>query len=204
MRQKRFVTRRLGVMPVVMFAMLFASALVLAQQFSGPGSSKKVDHVDAYHGTKVADPYRWLEDDSAPTAAWVAAQNKITFGYLEKIPFRAPLKARLEKLFDYPKYSAPCRRATTSSSRATTVFRIRAVLYVQKGLEGKPDVLIDPNEWSKDGTSRLTTFSLSREGRTGGVWRVEGGSDWQEYRVLESPEEAAGGWLEWVKVSGAA
>ncbi|MCA1604395.1 MAG: S9 family peptidase, partial [Acidobacteria bacterium] len=74
-------------------------------------ATKKIDHTDTYFGVKVADPYRWLEDDNSPeTARWVAEQNKVTFAYLEKIPYRAKLKQRLEKLFNYPKYSAPSRR----------------------------------------------------------------------------------------------
>ena len=86
------------------------SAVALAQKLQYP-KTNKVDHVDTYHGTKVPDPYRWLEDDnSAETAAWVEAQNKVTFGYLEKIPYRAQIKQRLEQLFNYPKIGAPFRK----------------------------------------------------------------------------------------------
>ena len=122
MTQKRFVTRLLGATCVA----LFASAMVLAQQLQYP-ATKKVDHVDTYHGTKVPDPYRWLEDDNSPeTIAWVEAQNKVTFPYLERIAFRQQLQTRVKALNDYEKYSAPSRKGRTSSSGRTTACRIRA------------------------------------------------------------------------------
>src|SRR4029079_12864295 len=92
------------------FAVALAGSTVLAQQFQYP-VTKKVDQVDVYHGTKVADPYRWLEDDMSPqTEAWVEAQNKVTFPYLEAIPFRQQMRARVVDLNEYPKYSSPSRR----------------------------------------------------------------------------------------------
>jgi prolyl oligopeptidase len=205
MRQKRFVTRRLGVMPVVMFAMLFAAALVLAQQFQYP-ATKKVNHVDTYHGTKVPDPYRWLEDDNSPeTKAWVEAQNKVTFPYLERIAFRAQLQTRVKALNDYEKYSAPSRKGPYFFFRKNDGLQNQSVLYIQKGLDGAPEVLIDPNAWSTDGTMRLTVFAPSKDAKYAVYGISRSGSDWQDYKVMElSTKKTLPDTLEWVKVSGVA
>jgi prolyl oligopeptidase len=168
-------------------------------------TTRKVDHVDTYHGVQVPDPYRWLEDDnSAETAAWVKAQNAVTFGYLEKIPYRGKVLDRLTRLYNYPKYSAPTRRGEHYFFTKNDGLQNQSVHYVQKGLDGTPDVLIDPNTLSPDGTTRLAQFSLSKDGRYAVVGLSKGGSDWQDYRVMEIatrkmlPDE-----LKWVKVSGA-
>ncbi len=168
--------------------------------------TKRIDHVDNYHGTTVADPYRWLEEDNSPErAAWVEAQNKVTFGYLERIPFRGQLAARLEKLFNYPKYSAPARRGEYFFFTKNDGLQNQSVWYVQKGLDGPPEVLIDPNKFSADGTSRLGTFSLSKEGKKAVYGISKGGSDWQEYFVLDiSAKKTQSDKLEWVKVSSVA
>jgi len=168
--------------------------------------TKKIEHVDNYHGTIVADPYRWLEEDNSPEReAWVEAQNKVTFGYLEKIPFRGQLAARLEKLFNYPKYSAPARRGEYFFFTKNDGLQNQSVWYVQKGLDGTPEVLIDPNKFSADGTSRLGTFSLSKDGKMAVYGISKGGSDWQEYFVMDvSAKKTQSDKLEWVKVSSAA
>ncbi len=165
--------------------------------------TKKVEHVDHYHGTTVADPYRWLEEDNSPErAAWVEAQNKVTFSYLEKIPFRGQLAARLEKLFNYPKYSAPTRRGEYFFFTKNDGLQNQSVWYVQKGLDGTPEVLIDPNKFSPDGTSRLGTFSLSKDGKVAVYGISKGGSDWQEYFALDvAARKTQSDKLEWVKVS---
>ncbi|GAB3757516.1 prolyl oligopeptidase family serine peptidase [Spirosoma pomorum] len=168
--------------------------------------ARKTDQVDTYHGTKVADPYRWLEDDrSAETAGWVTAENKVTFGYLDKIPYRKQLQQRLEEVYNYPKYSAPFRRGEWFYFYKNDGLQNQAVLYRQKELDGKPEVVIDPNKLSTDGTTRLGAFSLSKDGKHAVVGLSKGGSDWQEYQIMELatkkylPEK-----IEWVKVSGAA
>jgi len=166
--------------------------------------TRKVDHVDTYHGVRVPDPYRWLEDDnSAETAAWVEAQNKVTFGYLERIPT-----------------ARPSRRASSSSSttlNTAPVAQGRALLLQQErrpaeperpvhpeGPEGTPEVLIDPNTWSADGTTRLGAFSLSKDGKYAVVGISRAGSDWQEYGVMEvATKRMLPDKLEWIKVSGA-
>ncbi len=168
--------------------------------------TKKIEHVDTYHGEPVADPYRWLEDEnSAETAAWVEAQNQVTFAYLEKIPFRGQLVTRLEKLFNYPKYSSPSRRGEYFFFSKNDGLQNQSVLYIQKGLNGTPEVLIDPNKFSEDGTSRLGAFSLSKDGKTAVYGISKGGSDWQEYFVMNVPTKTTqSDKLEWVKVSGVA
>src|SRR5258707_14855545 len=128
--------------------------------------TKKVDTVDDYFGTKVADPYRWLEDDNAPeVAAWVAAENKVTFDYLDKITYRPQLKERLTKLLNYPKYGSPARRGEWFFFSKNDGLQNQSVQYIQKGLDGTPEVLLDPNKFSTDGTSQLGGFSLSQIGK---------------------------------------
>lgn len=168
--------------------------------------TRTVDHVDTYHGVAVPDPYRWLEDDrSAETAAWVEAQNAVTFAHLETIPFRARLTDRLEQLFDYPKFSEPFRRGPTYFFAKNDGLQNQAVIYRQTGLDGAPEVLLDPNTLSPDGTTKLAVFSVSRDGALAIYGLSEGGSDWIEYRVLEvATGQPRADVVEWVKVSGAA
>ena len=169
-------------------------------------TTKKVDHVDTYHGVAVPDPYRWLEDDtSAETAAWVEAQNAVTFAHLETIPFRAALTARLEQLFDYPKYGEPFRRGGTYFFTKNDGLQNQAVIYRQQGLDGTPEVLLDPNTLSPDGTTKLGIFSLSRDGRHAVYGLSVGGSDWNTYKVLDvTTKQPLADTVAWVKVSGAA
>jgi len=162
-----------------------------------------VDQVDHYFGTAVADPYRWLEDDhSDETAAWVTAQNEVTFGYLEKIPYRAALKTRLQELYDYPRYSAPYRRGDRFFFFKNDGLQDQSVVYVQEGLDGEPEVLLDPNTFSEDKTVVLTAFAPSRDGKYAVYALSEGSSDWQTYRVLNiDTRETLPDVIEWVKVS---
>ncbi|HEX9137431.1 MAG TPA: S9 family peptidase, partial [Nitrospirota bacterium] len=137
----------------------------IAEKLNYP-ATRKVEQVDTYFGVKVADPYRWLEDDNSPeTAQWVQAENRITFGYLERIPFRMKVKERLEKLYNYPKYTAPFRRGEYYFYFKNDGLQNQNVLYVQKGLEGKAEVFLDPNKFSEDGTARLGAFSVSKDAR---------------------------------------
>ncbi len=176
----------------------------IAQKLQYP-QTKKVDHTDNYHGTKVADPYRWLENDnSAETAQWVEAENKVTFAYLEKIPYRLRVKERLEQLYNYPKIGAPSRKSEYYFFSKNSGLQNQSVLYIQKGLDGAPEVLIDPNKWSADGTVRLGTFSLSKDARYAVVGVSRSGSDWQEYQVMEiATKKMLPDLIKWVKVSGA-
>src|SRR5882672_6062930 len=105
--------------------------------------TKRVEVVDDYFGTKVPDPYRWLEDDTTPeVAAWVEAENKVTFGYLDKISYRPQLKDRLTKLLNYPKYSAPARRGENFIFSKNDGLQNQFVYYIQKGLDGTPEQLL--------------------------------------------------------------
>ncbi len=191
-----------------MAAITLSLALVLpafAQTMQYP-QTRKIDHTDTYHGTVVADPYRWLEDDNAKdTAAWVEAQNKVTFGYLESIPYRAKLKQRLETLFNYPKISAPFRNGEYYFFTKNDGLQNQSIWFVQKGLNGAPEVLLDPNKFSTDGTSVLGAFALSKDGKYLGYGISKGGSDWLEYHVMEvATRKVLSDTLTWVKVSGLA
>ena len=193
-------------------AVLSATAILVLMNFALPAQplsypkTRQADQVDNYHGVKIADPYRWLEDDhSAETAQWVEAQNKVTFGYLEKIPYRGQMKERLERLFNYPKYSAPFRRGENYIFSKNTGLQNQSVLYIQKGLGGTPEVLLDPNKLSADGTSRLGAFALSRDGRYVAYGVSGGGSDWQEASVMEiATRKQLPDHLKWMKASGLA
>ena len=169
-------------------------------------ATRQVEQTDTYHGQRVADPYRWLEDDnSAETAAWVAAQNRLTDAQLAQIPFREALKARVQKLVDYPRFSAPTRRGELYYFSANTGLQNQNVLYVQKGLAGTPELLLDPNTLSADGTTRLGEFSLQPSGRHAVYGLSIGGSDWQQLRVLDlATRKPLADQIDWVKVSGVA
>lgn len=184
---------------------LLAQSTAIGQKFQYP-QARKTDQVDTYFGVKVADPYRWMEDDnSAETAQWVEAENKVTFGYLEKIPYRQQMKERLENLFNYPKYTAPFHRENTYFFYKNDGLQNQSVLYIQKGLVGTPEVLIDPNKLSADGTSRLGAFSLTHDGKRAVVGISRSGSDWQDYFVMETgTKKYHPDTLQWIKEPGAA
>ncbi|QRR03409.1 prolyl oligopeptidase family serine peptidase [Dyadobacter sandarakinus] len=176
-----------------------------AQEIKYP-QTRKTEQTDDYHGVKVADPYRWLEDDrSEETAAWVKAENEVTFGYLDKISFKAKIFSDLEKAYNYPKYSAPQKKGAYFYFYKNDGLQNQSVLYRQKGLDGKPEVVLDPNKLSADGTTRLTVFSLSKSGDHAVMGFSKGGSDWQEYQVMDMKTlQMLSDKVEWVKVSGAA
>jgi len=166
-------------------------------------TTRKIEQVDDYHGTKVADPYRWLEDDTSPeTAAWVTAQNAITFPYLERIPYRAALLERVMQLNDYERYSAPSRKGPYFFFSKNSGLQNQSVVYIQKGLDGASDVLLDPNAWSADGTVQLSAFAPSKDATYAVYGISKSGSDWQQYKVMElATKRTLDDTLEWVKVS---
>ena len=168
--------------------------------------TRKSGQVDYYHGTEVADPYRWLEDDnSAATQAWVEAQNKVTFNYLDKIPYRPQLKQRLQELYNYPKYGLPTRTGDYYLWSKNDGLQNQSVLYVQKDLDGTPRVLIDPNQLSSDGTIRLMAGEASQDGRYFAYYLSSGGSDWQQAHVLEiETGHVLEDHLKWLKVTALA
>jgi prolyl oligopeptidase len=169
-------------------------------------ATRTIDHVDDYHGTKVPDPYRWLEDEtSAETAAWVEAQNAVTFPYLERIPFRAALLKRVTELNDYERFSAPAQKGRYFFFSKNEGLQNQSVLYVQQGAEGAPEVLIDPNAWSADGTVQLSAFEPSRDAKYAVYGMSQSGSDWQQYKVMElATKRTLPDTVDWVKVSNVA
>ena len=183
----------------------FAACRKSAERLSYP-TTKKVGQVDDYFGTKVADPYRWLEDDNAPDVKeWVQAENAMTFGYLGKIPYREKIKQRLSEIFNYPRYSSPFRAGEYYFFYKNDGLQNQSVCYIQKGLDGTPEVFFDPNALSPDGTVRLGIVSISRDDRYAALSRGEAGSDWSEIRVMEiATKKELPDRVQWVKFSGAA
>ncbi len=171
-------------------------------------TSQKVDQVDDYHGTKVEDPYRWLEDpDSDETKAWVEAQNQVTFEYLNEITVREKIKQRLTQLWDYEKFSIPFKEG----DRALRYFYFKndglqnqSVLYTLISLDAEPKVLLDPNKLSEDGTVALSGVSIREDAKLMAYGLSTSGSDWQEWKVrdIETGEDISDH-LKWIKFSGA-
>jgi prolyl oligopeptidase len=180
------------------------SGLVQAQ-LSYP-ATKKVDQVDDYFGTKVEDPYRWLEDDNAPeTKDWVTAENKVTFDYLDKIPYRGKIKNRLTELYNYERFSIPSKVGEYYIFSKNDGLQNQAVYYRQKGLDGAPEVFIDPNTMSPDGTTSIGLAGTSKDKRYIGYTVSKAGSDWQEILVKDIIEgKDTEDRLKWVKFSGTA
>ena len=148
--------------------------------------TKKVDTIDTYFNTEVKDPYRWLEDDrSAETEAWVKVENKVTFGYLEKIPYRESLKNRLEKLWDYEKLGSPFKEGDYTYFYKNDGLQDQYVVYRQKN-DAEPEVFLDPNTFSDDGTTSLAGLSFTKDGSLAGYLISEGGSDWRKAIVINT------------------
>ena len=167
--------------------------------------TETVDVVDDYHGTKVADPYRWMEDlDSPQIKEWVAAQNKVTFGYLEAIPQRKQINKRLTALWDYEKYGMPRKYGSRYFFARNDGLQDQYVLYVTDSLDGQPRVLIDPNKLSADGTIALAGTSITDDGKLMAYALAEAGSDWVEYHVRDvAAGKDLSDHLKWIKFSGA-
>ena len=191
-------------------------AMTISQPFAYP-TSAQVNQVDDYHGTQIADPYRWLENpDSAESRDWIEAQNKLTMGFLAEIPARDRLKVRLTKLWNYEKYGIPFKQgddredeAKNGSTQRYFYFKNdglqnQSVLYTLKALTDKPTVLLDPNTLSADGTVALGGLSVSENGKLLAYGLSTSGSDWQTWKVRDVetgkdlPDE-----INWVKFSGA-
>lgn len=169
-------------------------------------ATKKVDQVDEYHGVKVPDPYRWLEDDvrqSKEVAEWVEAQNKLTFSFLESIPQREPIKKRLTELWNYEKFGVPSKKGGRYYYSKNDGLQNQSVLYVLDKLDGEPRVLLDPNAWSKDGTVALAATSFSDDGKYVAYSVAEAGSDWNTWRIMEIESgRLLADELKWIKFSG--
>src|SRR5438132_994292 len=142
--------------------------LAAADEPSTYPATRRIDHVDDYHGTKVADPFRWLEDDvrkSKDVAAWVEAENKVTTAFLESIPQREAIKKRITALWDYEKISAPAKHGKQYFFYKNNGLQNQSVLYVQDSLDGEARMLLDPNTWSKDGTIAMAGSATSDDGK---------------------------------------
>jgi len=191
-------------------AALLISSGATAALCSPPGLtypvSRKVAQIDHYHGASVADPYRWLEDgNSADTAAWITDQNKVTQSYLNAIPARDAIRARLTKLWNFERYSVPSREGNRTFYSRNDGLQNQAVLYTTEGLNSAPRVLLDPNTLSADGTVALSGMSVSSDGRYLAYGTSASGSDWNEWRVRDvASGKDLDDHLKWVKFSGAA
>lgn len=177
---------------VVLLAAAFGANTALAQSCPATAPSltyplsKKVDHTDNYHGTTVADPYRWLEDaNSAETKEWVTAQNKVTQAYLAQIPQRAAIRERLTKLWNYERYSVPGKEGGRYFYTRNDGLQNQSVLYTLKNLGDSPRVLLDPNTMSSDGTVALAGAEVSPDGKLLAYSTAASGSDWNEIRVRD-------------------
>ncbi|MDO5581070.1 MAG: prolyl oligopeptidase family serine peptidase [Planctomycetia bacterium] len=194
---------------LVLFVLVW-SGLCLFYSRSGKADSpqalphpRKIDHKDDYFGTKVADPYRWMENEQDPDLKnWIQAENRITQNYLSKIPLRDQLKIELTARFNYPKYSLPFKKKDLYFFFKNSGLQNQSVLYKTKSFSGKPEVLLDPNTLSLDGTVSLANVSISKDGKYL-AWSISrSGSDWQEAFVknIESGKDLADH-LKWIKFS---
>lgn len=150
--------------------------------------TKVVGQVDEYFGAVVEDPYRWLEDDvreSDEVKKWVDAENQVTFGYLESLPYRAQIQQRLTELWDYEKFGIPSREGDAYYFEKNDGLQNQSVLYRQASLDAEPTVLIDPNKWSEDGTVALGGTVYSKDGSLLAYSVSSGGSDWSTWYVME-------------------
>ncbi len=187
-----------------------ALGLLIGSATAGPDvpPSRTVDVVDVYHGTEVADPWRWLENDvreDQEVSDWVDAQNEVTFGYLHGLEQRAPIRARLEQLWDYEKSSSPYKSGDKYYLTRNDGLQNQSVWYVLDSLDAEPRVLLDPNTLSEDGTVALSGTSFSEDGRYMAYALSSGGSDWKTWHVLDlATGETLPDTIRWSKFSGAA
>jgi prolyl oligopeptidase len=195
---------RISMLVLGVVSLLFLGATPAAR-FMYPTAAKGTV-VDDYFGTKVPDPYRWLEDpDSAETKAWVEAENKLTFGYLDKIPGRNKIKDRLTKLWDYEKYGVPFRMGNHYFYQKNNGLQNQSVLYTTTSLDSEPRVLLDPNPLSADGTVAISGLSFTDDGSIMAYSLSAAGSDWDTYkfRKVDTGEDLPDQ-LNWMKFSGCA
>ena len=189
---------------LLLTGLLLGSAALGAQAITYP-PARQSDVVDDYHGTKVPDPYRWLEDPDAPeTRAWIDAENGITAAYLAQIPERDAIRRRLTALWNFPKFGAPFHKGGRYFFLKNDGLQNQSVLYQQASLAAEPAVLLDPNLLSVDGTVALSTLAVSEDGRLLAYGTSASGSDWEEFHV----RDVAGArdlpdHLRWIKFSGA-
>ena len=195
---------------ILLMMALFTGTSILAQQMNIKTlpypNTKKVDTVDTYFGTQVPDPYRWLEDDrAADTKAWVQEENKVTQNYLAQIPFRDAIKKKLETLWNYEKYSAPFKEGKYTYFYKNDGLQAQSVVWRQVGDTGSPEVFLDPNKFSNDGTTSLQGLDFCKDGSLAAYQLSEGGSDWRKVIVIKTADKVqVGDTLRDVKFSGIA
>lgn len=189
-------------------ALLLLSSLSAQDRNLVYPETKTVEQVDAFHGVKVDDPYRWLEDDvreSKAVAQWVEAQNQLTFDYLKKIPGRDQIEKRITELWNYEKIGAPSKEGGRYYFLRNDGLQNQSVLFVQDSLDDQPQVLIDPNTWSSDGTVALAGTESSDDGRYVAYGIQDGGSDWRTWRIMEvESRKLLNDELKWIKFSSVA
>ncbi|MCH8218816.1 MAG: hypothetical protein IH892_18820 [Planctomycetes bacterium] len=170
--------------------------------------TERMDHTDEYHGVKVADPYRWLEEDvrqSPRVRDWVTAQNKVTFDYLAKLPRREQIEKRLTALWDYEKHGMPSKVGGRYVMSKNDGLQNHSVIYVAESLEGPRRVLFNPNEWSEDGTVSLGGLSFSHDGALVAYAVQDAGSDWRTWKVRNvATGKDLGDSLSYLKFTGVA
>lgn len=187
---------------------VFSGNLAMAQQkiniLSYP-ESRAGEVVDNYFGTKVADPYQWLENDTATEVInWVKDQNRVTRNYLEQIPYREQLKKRLTEIWNFPKYSSPFKEGEWYYFYKNSGLENQSILYRQKGLNGEPELFLDPNKLSEDGTASLASLAFSKDHKYCAVGIAQSGSDWNEIFVMDvATKQKIKDRIKWVKFSGA-
>ena len=202
---------RPGTFMLLFACVLLAFALTLLAADDAPSPTltyphtRTVDQVDDYHGTKVVDPYRWLEDtDSPDTREWIEAENKLTFHYLEQIPYRQAIHDRLKTLWNYERYGVPEQQGGRYFYQHNTGLQNQSVLLVADSLTAEPRLLLDPNTLSADGTVALVGHAVSDDGKLLAYGTAASGSDWMEWHVrdVETAKDLPDT-LRWVKFSGA-
>ncbi|PZR25614.1 MAG: S9 family peptidase [Citrobacter freundii] len=182
--------------------LLISSPLTPMAQIKYP-DTKKISVTDDYHGTKVEDPYRWLEDDNAEaTKNWVKEENKVTLEYLATIPIRDRVRARLEKLWDYPRFSSPFKKSGYFYFFKNDGLQNQPVLYRQRGINDDPEEFLNPNTLNKEGIAALGGFNFSKSGKYFSYSIAVAGSDWQEVYVMETAtKKLLPDTVRWVKFS---
>ena len=201
---------KLSLTNVVCSVMIALSSIYASAQADGGGilaypKPKTVEQVDDYHGVKVADPYRWLEDtDSADTHTWVEAENKLTFGYLEQIPYRNAIRERMMKLWNFERFTVPQQQGGRYFYQHNNGLQNQNVLLVAESLNAESRQLLDPNTLSSDGTVALGGEAFTDDGKLMAYGTAASGSDWQEWHVRDvDTGKDLPDLIKWVKFSGA-
>lgn len=206
---KNIVMIKKYILPALLFATFACNQIQKTNQIKlnrlPYPTTKIVTQSDNYFGTQIADQYRWLENDTASDVIqWVKEENEVTQNYLGQIPYRTQIKNRLTEIWNYPKYSSPFKEGDWYYFFKNEGLQNQSTLYRQKGLSGEPEVFLDPNQLSDDGTASLGSFTFSKDHKYCAVGVAQSGSDWNEIFVMDvSTKQKLSDKIEWVKFSGA-